>query len=99
MPPEFSGLHLHRDHREEVQVVSGSHLAAMLRNAVTSNEINEAEIGIGGTHQPDRTAAGLPRVVVLRPRLVARLSRTGNDIELPDLTSGLRIERNRLPPK
>ena len=99
MPAQLPGLHVQRNDGAEIEVVAGAHFAAMLRHAVSGDEVDQAEIRIGGAHQPDRAAAGLPRIVALGPRLVARLSRTGNDVELPDLTSGLRVERDRLAPE
>src|SRR6185295_3295243 len=64
-----------------------------IRRGIAGREIQETELGIDGRRLPDRGAAVLPRVVVLRPRLVTRLAGTRNRVEGPDQTAVLRVVR------
>src|SRR5690606_27409017 len=60
---------------------------------VARREIDHAELGVDARRLPDRRAAVLPCVVVLRPGRMADLARAGDRIEVPDPFAGLRIVR------
>src|SRR3954466_679515 len=48
---------------------------------------------IVGAGLPDPAAAGLPRVVVVFPRLAARIAGLGHRVEAPELLAVLHVER------
>ena len=91
VPAIFPGGELDRQHRGRVQVVAGAEGAVVVGSGIAGREIEEAELGIDGRRLPDRRTAVLPRVVVLRPRLVTGLARTGNRVEGPDQPAVLRV--------
>ena len=87
VPAIFSGGELDRQHRRRVKVVASAEGAVVVRRGIPGREIQETEIEIDCRRLPDRSAAVLPRVVVLRPRVVTGLARTRNRVEGPDQTA------------
>ena len=99
MPPQFARLDFERDDGRGVQVVALPNLAAVHRNCVARLEIGQAEVRVDDADEPDAGTAGRPAVVVLRPRVVARLTRTGDREERPQLLAGLGVEADHTTAK
>src|SRR5688572_14884446 len=91
VPAILAGLELDGEHRRRVEVVAGAEGAVVVRRGVAGREVDETEIEIDGRRLPDCRTTVLPRIVVLRPRVVARLAGTGNRVEGPDQTTVFRI--------
>ena len=77
VPAVLAGLRVDRDDRDAEEVVAGAHGAVEIGARVARREVDEPELGIDGRRLPDGRAAVLPRVVVLRPGVVAGLAGPG----------------------
>ncbi len=93
MPAVLSGLRVERDDRRREQVVALADRAVVVGPRIARAEVEEAELGIDGRRIPNRRAAVLPDLVVLRPRVVADLARARDRVERPDELAVLRAER------
>src|SRR4029079_16211373 len=82
--------------RHAEQIVAGPHTAMQIGARVARGEVDEPELGIDRRRLPDRRAAELPRVPVLRPALVPRPPGTRHGIERPRFFAVLRTERLNL---
>src|SRR6185436_8698997 len=91
VPAILARLELDGDHRRGVEIVAGAEGAVIVGRGVAGREVDETEIQIDSRRLPDRGAAVLPRVVVLRPGVVTGLTRTGNRVEGPDQAAVLRV--------
>src|SRR4029079_12787560 len=78
-----------------VEVVARPNLSAELRHGIARREIDQSEVGIDRRDRPDRAAAVLPDIAVLRPGLVPWLSGRRHDVEDPELLARLRLVRDR----
>ncbi len=93
VPAILAGGELDGEHRRRIQVVAGAEGAVVVRRGIAGREIDETELEIDGRRLPDRSAAVLPGVVVLRPRIVTRLAGARNRVERPDEAAVLRVVR------
>ena len=99
VPPQFARLDVERDDGRGVQVVALPNFAAVHRNRVARLEVGQAEVRVDDADEPDAGTAGRPAVVVLRPRVVARLTRTGYREERPQLLAGLGVDADHTTAK
>src|SRR5207342_2087422 len=76
-----------------IQVVATPGRPVVVGPGIAGREIDETQFRIDGRRLPDRAAAVLPRVVVLRPAFVARLTWTRNRVEGPDEATIPRVVR------
>ncbi len=83
------------EHARRVQAVERFARPRIVRLGVADAPVHEIELRIVRAGSPRRSAAVLPRVAVLRPRLRSRLARRGNRVAPPQLLSGLRIPSDR----
>src|SRR5690606_7003284 len=67
--------------------------ALMHGTGIRRPEVNHPELPIDARRLPDRGAAVLPDVAVLRPRLVPELAGPGDRPEPPDEIAGLGVVR------
>ena len=74
IPAHLSRLEIERDHGIVEEIVAGPQLAAVLRHRVPGRQVHQPELGVDRRRRPDRAAAVLPDVAVLRPGLVTRLA-------------------------
>src|SRR6185369_248348 len=92
VPAVFTRLRVERDDRIGIQVVARAHGAVEVGPRIARGKVEKAELGIDRRRLPNRSAAVLPDLAVLRPRLVAALARGWDRVERPDQLAGLRVE-------
>src|SRR6516225_4642846 len=97
VPAVLSGFGLHGNHRNREQIITGADATVEIRPRVAGSEIDEAEVGIDGWSLPNAGSAMFPRVVILRPRVVAELAWTGDGVERPNQAAVLGVERLYAP--
>ncbi len=93
VPAVLAGRGVDRDDRRRVEVVARAVRAVVVGARVARREVDEPELRIDGGRLPDGAAAVLPRVVRLRPAVVARLAGPRYRVERPDQPAVLRVER------
>src|SRR5439155_26599719 len=71
VPRELAAVDVQRDDRVGVEIVAGTRLRIVDRDRVASPPDRELRRGIVGARLPEAAAAGLPRVVLVLPRLAA----------------------------
>jgi hypothetical protein len=89
----MAGLELDRDDRHRIKVVARTKRAVVVGARVPGREVDEPEVRIDGRRLPNRRAAVLPGIVVLRPSLVARLSGPRDRVEGPDESAVVGVVR------
>src|SRR5207247_1877491 len=89
MAPDLAGVGVERDDGRRVEVVAGMHVAGPWPRVAGPPE-REIELRIVVRGEPDRDAAGLPRVAF--PRVVTRLARSRDRVGLPGLLAVARVE-------
>src|SRR5262245_13512172 len=97
VPAVFAGLRFERDDRRGEQVIALAQRAVVIGAGIARREEDEPELGIDGRRLPDRCAAVLPELAVLRPGLVADLPGTRDRIERPGELAVLGVERLDAP--
>ena len=90
MPDDLAGLRAQREHGRSVEVVARPGLRRPWRR-IADTPIGQVKLGIIGTGDPARSAAGLPGIAVLRPRLIALLAARRDCVSPPQLLAGLRV--------
>src|SRR5438094_569553 len=93
MPAVLSRLCIDREDGNREQVIAFADTSIEIRARISGSEINQSEFGIHCRSLPDRGAAVLPRVVVLRPGLMSDLAGTGNRVEGPHQISVFGVVR------
>src|SRR6516225_4583569 len=93
VPAVFSGSGLHGNHGNREQIVAEADTTVEIRPRIAGGEIDETEVGIDGRSLPNRGSAVFPRVVILRPAVVADLAGTGDGIKRPDQATLLGVVR------
>src|ERR1700730_13477425 len=91
VPAIFSRFGLDGNHRDREQIVAGADTAVEIGPWVAGGEIDQAEVGIDRRCLPNGGPAVFPHVVILRPGVVAELTRTGNGVEGPDQAAVLGV--------
>mgnify|MGYP003343357300 CR=1 FL=1 len=84
---------IERDRTRGPQVVARAILGIPVRTRVARAPVHRVQLGIESAEAPRRTAAGLPRVVIVLPGLEARLTRIRNRVGAPHLLAGRRVKR------
>ena len=92
---QLAGGCIERNGRVRIEVVAGTPVAGP-RAAVADAPKADVQRGIVGAGNPDRPAAGLPRVG--RPRLAARFARGGDRVTAPELAAAHGVQRRDEPP-
>ena len=96
VPDAFARLHVQRDDAGAEQVVAGAEAAEVVDGGAVGRHVDEAALRIRRHRRPRRHVAGpLPRVVF--PRVVAKLTRPRNHVELPQELPGLRVVGQDVP--
>ncbi len=92
VPRELAGVDVQGDDRVGIEVVAGTRLRIVGGNRIAGAPDRELRGRVVGTGLPDAAAAGLPRVVLVFPRLAARIAGLRHYIPAPQLVSGARVE-------
>src|SRR5262245_3901752 len=96
VPFAHTRLQIDRDKTLGEQVVTGPVGAVLVNRRSFNRKISHTKFGIGCDLRPDpRVACPLPRSIF--PSVVAKLPRSWNCIEAPDLLSGLGVECSDQP--
>src|SRR5437899_6519861 len=89
MTRDLAGGGVERDHSRRVEVVAGMHVARPRRRVARPPE-RQVELRIIVRGEPDRDAAGLPRLAF--PGVMPRLARARDRVGLPDRLAVARVE-------
>src|SRR5439155_26059554 len=92
VPLAHAGLHVDGHEALSIKIVARPMAAVIVRRRRFDWQIDEAKLRIGADMRPDADIA-IDRPGIVLPGLVARLSRSGNRIEPPDLLAGPDVER------
>src|SRR5205809_7713239 len=74
VPLQFAGIGVESDHGAAVEIVAIAFVAVPVWSRISNTPIDEIQIRIIGTGDPNRRAAMFPRVSVRRPGLVSGFS-------------------------
>ena len=81
MPFELAGIGIERDHGIGIEIVAGALRGIPVGAGIAGAPVDQVQIRIVGTCDPDRAAAVLP--IVSAPAFVSGLAGSGNGIEPP----------------